>query len=249
MKQWLGICCAVLLTLDCTAAGASSFYVYPMYTPDFMMSVSAQGALDNAIRERAKQRHSSSGASPTSASPGPASFAYQRDVSASKANSAKLAAGIAEVMAGGPNGSPEKKAQVRANFENQDIAKEMAPRFAASHDPYDMVTALTVFGIVSFEILNPGMVGNRYSAALHQHLRDSYAQVPAARSASAQQKQRFAESLYWAAYLSSVMYALATKQSNGAALARLQASTREHLKAVRINPDRYTLTAQGLALK
>jgi hypothetical protein len=245
LRRGLAIALAAL-ALDGPAFAVSSFYIYPMYTPDFMMSTVAQASLDHALRQRAAQR--AGGAATRSERVTRIAFDYPRDTKLSRQIGAKVGEGIARLV-NGPGATVERREQTKANFEGKDIAQEMVRRFAGSLPAYDMVTALAVYGAMAFQIIGQSDSGGMHSAALYQDLKDSYAQLPQAAQMSAMQRQRFAESLYWAAYLSGVMQALAEKQGDASALARLRQSTREHMQTLRLNPDRYRLTAKGLSTK
>jgi hypothetical protein len=236
----------LVLMLAPALAWPNSFFLYRMYTPDFMMTVTAQAALDNALQERAKQRKSGAALSANrSATAGPVSFSYARDVGMSRQAGAKFGEGVAG-MVNGANASPQRQQQTRANFENKDIAQEMAGRFAGSLPAYDMMTAVAVYSVIGFEILGQDTVGAQQLGAVHQDLKDSYALLPQIAQMTAPQRQRFAESLYWAAYLSAVMQATIQRNGDSAALAKLQELTRTQLKQLRIDPSRLRLTPQGL---
>lgn len=241
---------AVAIALGFNAEAASSFYSAPMFTPDYLMLQGNWQRLD-AANERIAKGGGNKGAAGNGASTAPLDLTYRRDPKLAMDINAKVVETVLNMFRKSGQLTREREAEIRKNFGSRDVSQTFSKQISnAGMQPHDMVTALTMYAMIGYDILSDGRgTSAAQNRALNTHLKSAFAQTPEIAKMNNAARQRFAESLYWLAYLQGVDFALAQKGTPGKSTAEIKADVRRAMKSFRIDPDVYALTAQGLVRK
>jgi hypothetical protein len=130
-----------------------------------------------------------------------------------------------------------------AKIEITDVFAPELKRFGLA--PNNTAAAFTAFTSLGFAILNNK---NEYPPAQNKALYKQISQaLTATRSRSSDtEKQKFAESMYWVAYMNTLDYGNATKGTPGYTIANVKESVTQSMKQFRVNPNEMKFGDNGL---
>lgn len=142
--------------------------------------------------------------------------------------------------------SAENESALRRTFANIQITQIFAPELKkVGLTPNDTAAAFTAFTSLGFAILNNK---NEYppeqNKALYKQISQALAAAP--KRSSDAEMQKFAEAMYWMAYMNTIDYGNARNGTPGYTMANVKMSVMQTMKQFRVNPDEIKFGPNGL---
>lgn len=169
--------------------------------------------------------------------------------------SAKVSADVRKVFIDGlvalgkQNGTltAANEQQLRAEFAKIDIAAEFQKALGPKgYDVNNVATALTLYVVSSFEILDDMQTSEAQDRAAFEQFRGALKALPAMAAMSDADKQKFAEALMWMAAFQANDAELARTGAPGYTLAAVKAQVRSGLKSFNVDPALVRIGDKGL---
>lgn len=143
--------------------------------------------------------------------------------------------------------SAANERQIRDGFARVDIAAEygklLKPR---GYDVYNVATALTLYVVSSFEVLDGVQTTDAQDRATYEQFRGALLTIPNVARMTDTDKQKFAEGLMWLTAFQSNDVEQAQKGTPGYDLGKVKAQIRSTLQGFKLDPDRIRLGEKGL---
>ncbi|WP_216326659.1 DUF6683 family protein [Deinococcus aestuarii] len=143
--------------------------------------------------------------------------------------------------------SAANERQLRDGLARVDIAAEygklLKPR---GYDVYNVATALTLYVVSSFEVLDGVQTTDAQDRATYEQFRGALLTIPGVARMTDADKQKFAEGLMWLTAFQSNDVEQAKKGTPGYSLEKVRAQIKGTLQGFRLDPDRIRLGEKGL---
>jgi hypothetical protein len=263
-----------LMLVASPALAQNSFYVAPMYTPDFVMEQSQwtnmQMEFKRQFRQDAKKsetessKPSTSESKPSTSKPinsnttgisthqsnkSPADSSYKPDSKITAQIKGDVLDFMVKESKKRGKHTNELEAKLRAEFAKLNINEVWQPEATKNGlKTEDIVTAITTFTLVGAQVLNDVEEVNKAQVqGTYQKFKPTASILNKLSNA---ERQRYAEALYWTAYINTIDYQNAKNGTSGYTKENVKTSVSQSIKHLTpLDPDRLALGANGLILK